>query len=125
MENQSKFDYLLRELRKYNVNGPVAPAVRIGKHRYIPIEKAYQEITWLKIRFIYNYLRRKGVYVRASKTSESIYFTISGVSFRVSDHNSSNTEHISHTILVKYDTCVIQVIANIFLLSLRIDDYTG
>lgn len=115
---------LTREFQRYNSTKKVVPALRIGD-RFIPIETAYIELCRRKIRFLSWYLGTKGVRVKKSNSSESIYFYMNGQSFRVSDHFSYNADHIQHHYIVKYDTCVVQVWAWIKLAQLKLDHYYG
>jgi hypothetical protein len=120
----NRLEALTREFQRYNSTKKVVPALRIGD-RFIPIETAYIELSRRKIRFISWYLGTKGVRVKKSNSSESIYFYMNGQSFRVSDHFSYNADHIQHHYIVKFDTCVVQVWAWIKLAQLKLDHYYG
>jgi hypothetical protein len=125
MANQyNKIEALVNELQRIFPDKRVLPAVRIGD-KYLPIEWAYVKATAKKIRFVSFYLTTKGVYVRRSKNSESIYFFINNQSFRVSDHPSKHADHIRHQFIVKYDTCVVQLLSSIKIAHYKPDEYYG
>lgn len=120
----SRLEAVAIEYKRYNNTKKVMPALRVGD-RFIAIEAAYIELSRRKIRFLSWYLGTKGVRVKKSNTSESIYFYMNGQSFRVSDHFSYNADNIQHHYIVKFDTCVVQVWAWIKLAQLKLDHYTG
>lgn len=115
---------LVNELQRIFPDKKVLPAVRIGD-QYINIEWAYMKATAKKLRFISYYLTSKGVKVRRSQSSESIYFYINGHSFRVSDHPSKHADNIQHQYIVKYDTCVVTILAAIKMAHFNLDPYYG
>lgn len=122
MEN--RFD-IVKELRKYTGQTHVSYAVRYGKKHFFTIEQAYQDVTKRKVRLLCEYLKNRGLFVRRSKSSESLYFSIRGITFRISDHKSNYTEMITYNIVVRYDTCVIQTVNYIQLLAFIPDNYEG
>lgn len=105
---------IVSELKKYSGNTRICYAVRIGKKSFIPIEQAYQLVARAKIRFISEYLSNRGITVRRSKSSGSIYFIYNGVTFRVSDHPAFNPADLHHDIIVTHNSCVIQKVSFIF-----------
>jgi hypothetical protein len=125
MENPSKVELLIKEMRQLYKGSPVNPAIRIGKGKFITLEQAHQDIVSKKIRFLSWWLSCKGVRLKKSNTSESIYFPFNAAHFRVSDHKPFNMSGIDHNIIIKFDTCIIQVLCQIHLLSLKLDNYEG
>lgn len=117
-------EVLVNELRRVFPDKKVVPAVKVGDH-FQPIEWAYMKVTGKKIRFISFYLTSRGIKVLKSKSSYSIYFWINNQRFRVSDHPTNHGEGIDHQFLVKYDTCVVQLIAAIKLAHFKPDAYYG
>ena len=125
MENRyNKLETLINELQKHHRDKKVVPSVRIGG-KFIAMEAALIEVVQRKIRFISWYLTSRGIKIRRSNTSESIYFHINGQSFRVSDHSSRYADNINHQYIIKYDTCVVQVLASIKMAHFKLDEYYG
>lgn len=113
-----------KEYQRYYNTKKVMPAIRVGNN-FVALETVYIDLSRKKIRFICWYLSTKGVRIRKSNTSESLYFYINGVSFRVSDHKSNYAEHINHTFIVRHDSCVVQVLYSINMAHFKLDQYLG
>jgi hypothetical protein len=125
MVDPYKYNALLKELQNCYRGSPVRPALRIGNGKFITLEAAHRDITTKKIRFLSWWLSGKRVKIRKSTTSESIYFSYNGFRFRISDHKPFSMDGIDHSVTVKFDSCVIQIIHHIYISSLKIDNYEG
>jgi hypothetical protein len=123
MESQYKrLEYLVNEFARTGTKN-VMPAIRIG-NEFLHLEQAYSKVASRKIRFISFYLTSKGIRIKKSHTSYSIYFFINNQSFRVSDHKS-NRPDIQHQFIVRYDSCVVQVLHEIKMAHFKLDQYFG
>lgn len=107
-----------REYQRYNNNRRVMPAIRLGD-RYMALETVYNDLIYKKIRYINWYLTTRGISIKKSNTSESLYFRINGISFRISDHKSKHTAYIDHSFIIRYDSCVVQTICHIKMAHFR------
>jgi hypothetical protein len=127
MESQFKrLEYLVGEFTRLGIGSDtkkIMPALRVG-NQFLHMEEAYSKVAGRKIQFISYYLTSKGVRVKRSNSSESIYFYINNQSFRVSDHKS-NRPDIQHQFVVRYDSCVVQVLHEIRMAHFKPDQYFG
>lgn len=127
MENQFKqLEYIIREFNRLALSSTkkIVPALKIGPE-FLPIESAGMELARKKVRFISFYLTSKGIRVKRSTGSESIYFNIQGHRFRVSDHRIKMTGDINHEFIVRYDSCVVQLLHEIKMAHFKLDQYFG
>lgn len=108
----NRLEFIARELQRYNGSKKVAPVLSVGG-KIMPIEMALQEIARQKVRFISFYLVSKGIRVKKATHTESIYFYINGQQFRVSDHKTRKEEYFDRQFIVRFDSCVVQVLASI------------
>lgn len=115
MANQfSRLEYITRELQRYNGTKKVSTVISVGG-KIMPVEMALEEIARRKVRFISFYLVSKGIRVKKAASTESFYFYINGEQFRVSDHKTRKEEYFDRQFIVRYDSCVVQVLASIRL----------
>lgn len=113
MVNQfDRLDTLAREYQRYHSDKKITLALKIGKH-FMAVEHVINDIPKKKVRFICWYLSKNGIQIKKSQTTESIYFFINGVSFRISDHRSRRSCNVMHNYVIKYDSCVVQVLYSI------------
>lgn len=127
MENQFKqLEYLVSEFNRLALSNTkkIMPALKIGGE-YLALESASMELARKKVRFISYYLTSKGTRVKRSSGSESIYFNIQGHRFRVSDHRIKLTSDINHEFIVRYDSCVVQILHEIKMAHFKLDAYYG
>lgn len=117
-----RLEYLVSEFSRTGTKN-VVPAIKIG-NQFLHMEEAYSKVASRKIRFISFYLTSKGIRIKKSNTSYSIYFFINNQSFRVSDHKS-NRPDIQHQFIVRYDSCVVQVLHEIKMAHFKLDQYFG
>lgn len=127
MENQfSRLEYVVNEFKRLGIGNDtkkIMPAIRVG-NQFLHLEEAYGRVASRKIRFISFYLTSKGIRIKQSNSSESIYFYINNQSFRVSDHKSTRPD-IQHQFIVRYDSCVVQILHEIKMSSFKLDQYYG